>query len=372
MSVKHGRVERYAELLLDTCLGVERGWQVIVWGSPWARPLLEEVMKQLGERGAYPLLRLSFNGSGGSAYHRAWVRHAPLDVLSEPASIEVHAWEHCDAWLGVQAPENTRDGADIPTERTNTVNEAYDPARSRLGSGDRVRPSRDSIPWVLCWYPTPALAQDAGMTLPAFADFLYDACLIDWKGLHERISRHAQLFDAAEEVRIVAAGTDLRLSVAGRRADVDAGTGNMPGGELFVCPVERSAEGTIAFTEFPAQYLGRQVRGIRLRFSEGRVVDASADSEEDFLLETLDTDEGARRIGELGIGCNPGIDRYLGNVYFDEKINGTIHLALGHGFEDIGGTNQSAIHWDIVKDLRSGGRIELDGKVVQEDGVWVA
>ena len=169
-----------------------------------------------------------------------------------------------------------------------------------------------------------------------------------------------------------ATGTDLRLSVAGRRAGVDAGTGNMPGGEFFVCPVETSTEGTIAFTEFPALWGGRQVRGIRLRFSEGRVVDASADSEEDFLLETLDTDEGARRIGELGIGCNPGIDRYMGNVYFDEKINGTIHLALGSGFDSIGGTNDSAIHWDIVKDLRVGGRIELDGKVVQENGIWVA
>jgi aminopeptidase len=113
------------------------------------------------------------------------------------------------------------------------------------------------------------------------------------------------------------------------------------------------------------------VRGIRLRFSEGRVVDASADSEEEFLLETLDTDEGARRIGELGIGCNPGIDRYMRNLYFDEKINGTAHIALGTGFEYLGGANESAIHWDIVKDLRSGGRIELDRKVVQENGVWI-
>ena len=186
---------------------------------------------------------------------------------------------------------------------------------------------------MLCWYPTPALAQDAGMTLPAFADFLYGSCLIDWKSMHKRISRHAQLLDEAEEVRIVGNETDLRLSVLGRRADVDAGTGNMPGGEFFVCPVETSAEGTIAFTEFPAMLGGREIRGIRLRFSEGRIVDASADSEEDFLIETLDTDEGARRIGELGIGCNPGIDRYMRNTYFDEKMNGTVHLALGSGFD---------------------------------------
>lgn len=235
------RVERYAELLLDTCLGVQRGWQVIVWGTPWARPLLEEVMKGLAERGAYALLRLTF--SGGSYSHAAWVRHAPLDALAEPASIDVHALENCDAWLGISAPENTHDRADISPERTSTVQRAYSKAMSRLNEME--------VPWVLCWYPTPALAQDAHMTLPAFADFLYSSCLVDWRAEHERISRYARRFDRAEEVRIVADGTDPRLSVAERRADVDAGTGNMPGGEVYVCPVETSAEGTIAFTEFP-------------------------------------------------------------------------------------------------------------------------
>jgi aminopeptidase len=360
--VSDDRIDRYAEVLLDTCLGVQRGWQVLVWGTPWARPLLEHVMRRLAERGAYPLLRLTF--SGGLVYHRAWLRHAPLEAVSEPASIDVHALQQCDAVLAIAAPENTRDGADIAAERTSAVQKAYAPARSRL--------TENEVPWVMCWYPTPSLAQDAGMTLAAFEDFLYASCLVDWKAEHERISRYAKLFDAADEVRIVGEGTDLRLSVAGRRADVDAGFGNMPGGEFFLCPVETSAEGTIAFTEFPAVWGGRELRGVRLRFSEGRVVDASAETEEAFLLETLDTDEGARRIGELGIGCNPAVDRYMGNVYFDEKMNGTLHVALGHGFDYVGGTNESAIHWDIVKDLRSGGRIELDGEIVQENGVWAA
>jgi aminopeptidase len=354
------RVVRYAELLLDTCLGVQRGWQVMVWGTPWARPLLEEVMKQIGERGAYPLLRLTF--SGGLVYHRAWLRHAPLDVISKPAALDVRTLQECDAILAVAAPENTRDGADVPAERSTAVQGAYGTAMRRLNANE--------VPWVMCWYPTPATAQDAGMTLPAFEDFLYRACLLDWAAEHERISRYAKLFDEAEEVRVVGAGTDLTLSVAGRRTDVDAGFGNMPGGEFFMCPVESSADGTIAFTEFPPVWGGRELRGVRLRFVEGRVADASADGGEEFLLEVLDTDEGARRIGELGIGCNPGIDRYMGNVYFDEKMNGTVHIALGAGFDYVGGTNDSAIHWDIVKDLRTGGRIELDGKVVQENGVW--
>src|SRR5262249_44837365 len=157
----------------------------------------------------------------------------------------------------------------------------------------------NDFPWVICWYPTPGLAQEAGMTLSAFEDFLYGAVLLDWEAEHARISRYAALFDDAEEVRIVGEGTDLRLSLAGRRTEVDAGMGNMPGGEFFGCPIEDSAEGTITFGEFPQVWGGRHLRNIRLRFSEGRVVEASADTEEAFLLETLDTDEGARRIGEL-------------------------------------------------------------------------
>ncbi len=355
------RTERYASLLLDTCVRVEPGWQVLVWGMPAARPLLEELLRQIGRRGAYPLLRITFGG--GLVYHRDWLRTAPLDLIARPAPLELQVLQECDALIAVSAPENTRDGSDISAERMGAVQGAY---REALG-----RVNASTFPWVMCWYPTPALAQEAGMTLAAFEDFLYGAVLLDWEAEHARLERYAALFDAADEVRIVGEGTDLRLSLAGRRTEVDAGMGNMPGGEFFACPVETSAEGTIAFSEFPAVWGGHEVRGIRLRFAGGRVVDASADSEEDFLLQTLDTDEGARRIGELGIGCNPGITRYMGNVYFDEKIGGTVHLALGFGFADLGGTNESAIHWDIVKDLRGGGRIELDGRIVQENGVWV-
>ena len=157
----------------------------------------------------------------------------------------------------------------------------------------------------------------------------------------------------------------------GGRCSVDAGGANIPGGEFFGCPVEDSAEGVITFSEFPAIYAGREIPGIRLRFEGGKVVDASAGENEDFLLTTIDQDAGARYLGELGIGCNPGITRYMKNVLFDEKIDGTIHLALGNSVSEAGGTNESTIHWDIVKDLRKGGRIELDGVVVQQDGVWV-
>jgi aminopeptidase len=355
------RIERYAALLLDTCLGVQPGWQVLVWGMPPARPLIEEVTRGLGRRGAYPLLRLTFGG--GLVYHRDWVRTAPAELLGVPAPIDVHAFERCDALLAIGAPENTRDGSDIPAERLGAVSAAYAPATARIHNSE--------IPWVMCWYPTPALAQDAGMAVRDFEDFLYGACLLDWEAEHRRLQRYADMFAGAEEVRITGAETDLRLSLAGRPIEVDAGTGNMPGGEVFGCPVESSAEGVIGFTEFPAVWAGRDVRGVRLRFEGGRVADASAESEEAFLLETLDTDEGARRIGELGIGCNPGVTRHMRNTHFDEKMNGTVHIALGAGFEDVGGENESAVHWDMVKDLRPGGTIEVNGTVVQRDGVWL-
>ena len=195
--------------------------------------------------------------------------------------------------------------------------------------------------------------------------------LLDWDEMRGTMERIAERFDAADEVRIVGAETDLRLSLAGRKGEIDAGGGNMPGGEVFYSPVDDSAEGVVEFSEFPGCYQGHQVPGIRFRFEGGRIVEATAQRNEDFLLETLDTDEGARRLGELGIGCNPGITRHMRNTLFDEKMYGTVHLAIGNGFPFIGGENESAVHWDIVKDLRDGGELHCDGELVQRGGEWV-
>ena len=336
---------------------------MLVVGSPLGRPLLEELVAGLARRGAYALQRLSFAGRV-AMQDLGWALEAPLDVLAVPAPLEVEALLACDALVAVDAPENTRAVTALASERLDALQGAYRPALERL--------MRHAVPWVGCQYPTPALAQDAGMSTKAFAEVLYGACLCDWEAERVRMGRYAHRFDAAREVRLVGADTDLRLCLAGRSMKVDAAAANMPGGEFFGCPVEDSAAGVISFSEFPATYAGRDVTGIRLRFEAGVVVDASAETNEDFLLQTLDRDDGARRIGELGIGCNPGITRHMRNTLFDEKIDGTAHIALGNSYHDLGGTNVSAIHWDIVKDLRRGGRIELDGVVVQQDGVWLA
>jgi aminopeptidase len=350
------RLEQYARILLDDCIGVQHGWQVLVSAPHGARPLIDELVSQLGERGAYALLRPNVIGS------TRWILAAPEEILKAPAPIEVHMLENIDALLSISAPENTREASAVPPERMAMVQSGFRPHMERVYTNE--------MPWVGANYPTPALAQNAGMSLRDYEDFLYGACLLDWDAERERMSRYAERFDAADEVRIVGAETDITLSLAGRQAKVDAGGSNMPGGEFFFSPVEDSAEGTIAFVEFPAPYAGREVSGIRLRFEGGKVVDASAESNEDFLLVMLDRDEGARRVGELGIGCNPGITRFMKDTLFDEKIDGTVHLALGNGLPEVGGTNHSEIHWDIVKDLRPGGQILLDGELVQEDGVW--
>jgi aminopeptidase len=254
------------------------------------------------------------------------------------------------------------EGADLPPERNVAIQRLLRPFTTRRLSFE--------IPWVGCRYPTEAQAEEAGMSLAEFTDFLFGACLRDWDAEGTRMTRFKERFDLASEVRIVGAGTDLRIGLEGREGMVDDGHLNLPGGEFFFSPLEYATEGVVTFTEFPAVHAGHECERVRLVFEGGRVIDASADEGEDYLLSQLDADPGARVLGELGVGCNPGIQRHVKSVLFDEKIDGTIHLAVGAGFPFLGGTNESAVHWDMVKDLRPGGQIFLDGELVQEDGHW--
>ena len=352
------RVQQYARLLVERCVKVQPGWQVLVFSSPLGRPLVEEVVRAIGRLGAYALPRLALAGVDS-----IWLREAPEELLKEMPPIEAHTIEKTDCYIAIGAPENTRDGSDVPPERLALRRQAMQPHYADFFA--------DKKPWVGCQYPTPALAQDAGLSLDAFTEFLYGAVLIDWDELEVKMARIAERFDAAGHVRVVADGTDVTFSIAGRNGKVSGADANMPSGEVFYSPVEDSAEGVITFSEYPACYSGHEVYGVRMRFEGGRVVEATADRDEDFLVATLDTDEGARVLGEFGIGCNPGIQEHMKNTLFDEKIYGTVHFAVGHGFPFIGGTNVSAVHWDMVKDLRQGGRIELDGDLVQENGEWV-
>ena len=355
------RVQEYARLLVERSIDVQPNWQVLVLAQPAARPLLEEVIRLIARRGAYPLVRFSY-AMEQLPFRLLWTEEAPLELLDKPAPADKYVWDTIDAWMLLGAPENPREGADLSTER-----------RDLMAKGQAeflARRLRLEIPWVTCRFPCPALAQEAGMGLKAFEDFLYGAVLLDWDAEGEKMKRIADRFDQASEVRIVGNETDLRFSLEGRQGEVDAGHANMPGGEVFYSPVEESTEGVVAFTEYPAYQEPELVENIRMVYRDGKVVEATASSNEEGLLAKLDRDEGARVLGEFGIGCNPGIQRYMKNTLFDEKMYGTIHLAIGAGLPTIGGKNQSSVHWDMVKDLRNGGRIECDGEVVQENGEW--
>jgi len=210
-----------------------------------------------------------------------------------------------------------------------------------------------------------------------FASFVHRATFLDrpdpvtaWRELSAMQARLAERLGEAAELRIEAEGTDLRLSVAGRTWVNSDGRRNMPSGEVFTGPVEDSAEGRIRFG-IPSSPRGVEVAGIELELRAGRVVDARAQRGHEYLLATLDTDPGARRLGEIGIGTNRGIDRPVGAILFDEKIGGTVHLALGRSYPETGGVNESAVHWDMICDLRAGGRLSADGETLQEDGRFV-
>jgi aminopeptidase len=360
--VNDPRVEQYAKLLVERCVDAQPGWQVVVVGSALARPLVEEVVRAIGRREAYPVVQLSFGGMDFWPFETVWAETVSAEVMAERPPLRVAIEDECQAWIRIGAPENTRDGADLDSERQNAIANAAHPFVARRLALE--------IPWVTCRYPTPALAQDAGMTMKAFEDFLFGAVLLDWDAEGQKMERIKDRFDPAEEVRIVGHETDLRFSIAGREGVVDDGHLNMPGGEVFYCPVEDSTEGIVTFSEYPAVQEPSVVGGVRMRYENGHVVEASATSNEEALLRALDRDEGARVLGEFGIGCNPGIQRHMKNTLFDEKMYGTIHLAVGAGIPIAGGKNQSATHWDMVKDLRDGGRIELDGEIVQENGEW--
>ena len=242
---------------------------MLVGGNPQARPLLEELCGAIGRRGAYALLRVSFEGFLPQSLR--WVEEVPLELLAQPAPLFSHEIRTADALIFVSAPDNTRAAAAIETERMGTLQAAYRPDTARMMNHD--------VPWVVCQYPTAALAQEAGLGSEAFAELLYGAVLRDWAAEGERMRRVSAHFDAASEIRIVGTGTDLRLSLEGRTMRVDALGANLPGGEFFGCPVEDSAEGEISFGDFPAVYRGREVAGIRLAFAGGVVVDASAEIE---------------------------------------------------------------------------------------------
>jgi aminopeptidase len=278
-----------------------------------------------------------------------------------------------DVLFQISAPENTRTltGVDSAKQQMNAQ------AQREIIEVYMKRTSSGELRWNITQAPCLSLAQDADMSLADFEDFVYSATFADqddpiaaWEKVERDQERLVQWLAGKKEIKIQSPNADLTLSVEGRKFLNSTGTVNLPSGEIYTSPVEDSAHGWVKFT-YPAIYLGREVEGIRLEFEHGKVVKASADKNEDFLMKMLDVDAGARFLGELGIGTNFGIKKFTKSILYDEKIGGTFHLALGHGFEEVGAKSESSIHWDLICDARNGGRMWADGVLFYQDGKFV-
>jgi aminopeptidase len=272
------------------------------------------------------------------------------------------AVENADVRVAIMADANPRELSEVDPAKQARVSRARKP----LLETSMRRSATGEYRWALTLFPTQAYAAEAGMSLARYEDFFYSACLVDdpepltaWQRQSDQVNRLSEWIAGREEVHIKGPGTDIKLGIAGRTFIPCVGEHNMPDGEFFTGPVEDSVNG------------GREVAGVRFRFEDGKIVDASAERGEDFLVEMLDTDDGARRLGELGIGTNYGIATGTKEILLDEKIGGTVHMAIGASYPESGGTNDSAVHWDMVLDLRQGGSIVVDGEELQRDGKFV-
>jgi len=359
------RVDALASILVQYSTKVKRGDVCSIAASSAAEPLVQAIYEEVLRAGGLPIMQLQTSGAQAAFYELA--SEEQLDWV--PPTME---WtvENADVHISVMASLNTRELSNADPKKQ----ARHQKARKTIMETSMRRAAEDSYRWALTLFPTHAYASEAGMSLPAYEDFYYAACLaIDgdpvtaWHRQSEQVRRLTEWIQGREEVRIKAEGTDITLGVAGRNWIPCVGEHNMPDGEFFTGPVEDAVNGKICFS-FPASYGGRTVSGVCLTFENGKVVEASADQGEDFLMEMLDTDAGARRLGELGIGTNFGISTGTKEILLDEKIGGTVHMAVGMSYPESGGTNNSAVHWDMVCDLRRGGSITVDGEELQRDG----
>jgi aminopeptidase len=359
------RIARLARLMVDYSLELREGQILRIDAPDVGAPLALELYRAALAAGGFPYATLSVDGV--------------LEILLEAGSdeqltyvspLQWHENETVDALATIWAESNTRSLSRVDSGR----HARFLGAQRQLANRRWERISSGEMRWCGTLFPTQAHAQDADMSLERYADFVYAACHVDeddpaahWRLVAASLRSRAEELETARELRILGPDTDLRVGIEGRKWVAADGRYNMPDGEVFTSPLETETDGEIRYT-FPAIYHGREVEDIRLRFERGRVVAAEAARGDDYLRSLLDMDEGARVLGELAFGLNYEIDRFTRNILFDEKIGGTMHLALGSAFPQAGGTNTSGLHWDMICDLRADGEVYADGELVWKAG----
>jgi aminopeptidase len=351
------RWKQLGELLVNYSAGVKRGERVMIaMVELEAFPLVHAVYEEVVKAGGLPQVQ----------FLSETLRHAILKFgddaqLDWVPEIEANGMEWADVYFGLRGAHNLYEQADITADRL---------SRNQTTMGKISTLRWEKTRWCLVRIPDMDFAQQAQTDLETVTDMFFNACLIDWRSEARTWRRWGEKLDRASKIRIVGDGTDLSFSVDGRRWLVAEGKTNMPDGELATAPVVETVNGDIFF-EHPGVLGGRLLNDIRFRWKDGRLVEASSSTNEDYLKAVIGTDAGASLIGEFAMGTNPGVDRFCNDILIDEKIGGTIHIALGRAYPECGGTNRSALHWDIIKDIRRDGAVYVDGKPVLENGVFL-
>ncbi len=359
------RVEKLAQTLVEYSAAIKPGDKVSLTGDVSGLPLIREVYKRAVLAGAYIVLDIQDNYASDFL-----IRHG-TDAQLQWVSPKTH-WrsEESDVSITIRSTTNTRLSSSADPQRETLHARAIRPVTDIRG----VRTERGEHRWTLAQFPTEAYAQEADMSLEEFEDFVYHATFCDqpdpvkcWNDLRDSQQKYVDWLKGRKQVVVRGPNIDMRLSIEGRTFINSDGLRNMPSGEIFTGPVEDSVNGWVRFT-YPAIRQGRQVEGIELKFDQGKVVSATARKNEAFLLANLDSDPGARYLGEFAIGTNYGINRFTGNILFDEKIGGTLHMAVGNGYLETGSKNKSSVHWDMICDMRTDSEITVDGDLFYKDG----
>jgi aminopeptidase len=364
------RARKFAQILVDHSTKIGPGDRVVITATTAAEPVVRCLYELILDRGGHPHLLLDLPGQD-----EIFFSHAGDEQLDFVPSLHEFAYENFEVLIKIRSETNTRSLSSVDSQRQSRRQTAM----SHLLSTQMRRGADNSLRWMSTLYPTNAYAMEAEMGFEEYQDFVFQACHADedtpdpvayWKGVEERQRHIVERIEGHDKVELRGPNVDLRLSIKGRKFLNASGQHNMPDGEIYTGPVEDSANGWVRYT-YPAIYQGRAVEGVGLKFEDGKVAEATASKNQDFLLRMLETDPGARYLGEFAIGTNFEINRFTRSILFDEKIGGSFHMALGAGYPETGSQNKSHIHWDMICDMREDAEILVDGEVVYRNGRFV-
>jgi aminopeptidase len=364
------RIKKFAQILVDHSAQIVAGDRVLLEGTTAAAPLIEALYETILDRGGhpYPLIELP-------EQQILFFQHANEEQLSHTPIFKKLAYDEFESRFRIHSLTDTRALSDVDPGKQALRSKA----ESSILATQMRRGAAKEFKWVTTLFPTEAYAKEAGMSLKKYQDFVFAAVHADdktedpiayWQNIKKEQQQMIDRFEKGDKVVMQGPNVDLRLSIKGRKFVNAHGRHNMPDGEIYTGPIEESVDGWVRFT-YPAITQGRVVEEVELKFLEGKVMHAKASKNEDFLQKMLETDNGARYIGEFAIGTNNDIDKFTGNILFDEKIGGTFHLALGAGYPETGSKNTSQIHWDMICDMRTDSEIILDNEVVYKDGQFI-